>query len=220
MTYNKGKGRGYLWVVANVSYDGDDCLPFPYNRLEDGYGTFGHLGKMHRAHVMMCDLAHGPAPTDTHEAAHNCGNGHLGCCNPRHLEWKTRSANQADRYRGGQRICKLGKPRVKLTLEQVEEIRRLRGQETQQSLADRFGVSRPNIIAIQQGKSWDGKKRIIKVLTAEQVSEIRSSSEPLAVLADRFGKSKLTIKRVKEGTVYKYFPNPSSYSSTQQKDQP
>jgi hypothetical protein len=204
--YNKGKGKCAAWIISHVSYAGDDCLPYPFARIADGYGQLGYMGEMWRAHVLMCTLAHGPAPSPQHESAHNCLNGHDGCCNPRHLEWKTRVENQADRYKYGQRISKRNKPRVKLTLAQVEEIRRLQGQETQQSLADRFGCSRTNIIMVQKGETWSGKKRLPKILTREQVNYIRSSDAPLADLATKFGLADSSISRIRTGKTYAYIP--------------
>jgi len=151
--YNKGKGKCAAWIIAHVSYAGTDCLPYPFARVTDGYGQLGYMGKMWRAHVLMCTMAHGPAPSPDHEAAHSCGNGHLGCCNQTHLGWKTRSENQRDRYKK-ERLPRRGLPRYRLTADDVREIRRLRGIVTQQSLADRFGVSRPHIIMVQKGQTY------------------------------------------------------------------
>ncbi len=148
---NKGKGKGATWVFENVAHRGDDCLIYPYSKVVDGYGQFGFMGRMVRAHVFMCQLAHGLPPTLEHEVAHTCGNGHLGCCNPRHLEWKTRSENQRDRYKKERRPKRY---RFKLNADQVREIRRLKGTTTQQALADKFGVSRTNIIMIHSGQTW------------------------------------------------------------------
>ena len=200
---NKGKGKCAAWVRAHAGHTGSDCLIWPYARLIDGYGQFGHLGRMWRAHVMMCELAHGPSPGPGFEVAHNCLNGHGGCVNPRHLEWKTRVDNQNDRYRHGQRISKRGKPRVKLTLAQAQEIRRLKGQMTQQELADRFGVSRTNIIMIQNGQTWSDRP-VRRILTADQVRKIRASDIPAAELAAEFGMTAGSIYRIQKGDFYKY----------------
>jgi hypothetical protein len=146
----KGKGKCAQWVRAHVGYQGIGCLIWPYARVTDGYGQMGYMGKMKRAHVMMCELAHGPAP-EGHEAAHNCGNGHLGCVHPKHLEWKTRNDNQRDRAKHNRRPLN-GKPRLRP--DQIRMIRQLKGQMTQQAIADRFGTSRTNVILIHSGQSW------------------------------------------------------------------
>src|SRR5437879_1542174 len=96
----KGNGAAMAWIVAHVNYQGDDCLPWPFSRL-NGYGRGGHNGTPFYANRMMCEKAHGPPPTPEHEAAHSCGNGPQGCTNPRHLSWKTPSANQLDRAEHG-----------------------------------------------------------------------------------------------------------------------
>lgn len=202
MTYNKGKGKCASWIFDNVGYTGDDCLIFPYARLVDGYGQFGYMGEMKRAHVFMCELAHGPSP-EGYEAAHNCLKGHTGCCNPRHLEWKTRSANQRDRY-VNERKSRKGTPHARLTPEQVEEIRRLRGIETQQSLADRFGVSRTNIIMVQKGETWNEKSR--PFLSTDDVRQIRfaKGSKPVRKIAEEYGVSETRVWRILRGISYKH----------------
>lgn len=201
--YNKGKGKCAAWVMANVHHAGDECLIWPYARLVDGYGQFGYLGKMVRAHVMMCELASGPCPGDGYEVAHTCLNGHGGCVNPRHLEWKTRSENQRDRY-VNERKSRKGTPHQRLRPEQVEEIRRLRGVETQQSLADKFGVSRTNIIMIQKGQTWNDKSR--PFLSVDDVRAIRAAqgTKPARRIAEEYGVSETRIWRIIHGKSYKH----------------
>jgi len=86
------------WVMAILPYDGDDCLAWPYATDQDGYGLGEIDGKVRRAHRYICALAHGEPPTPKHEAAHSCGNGHLGCVNPGHLRWATCLENQRERW--------------------------------------------------------------------------------------------------------------------------
>ena len=147
---NKGKGKGIAWIMANKDHAGDECLIWPFS-LTNGYGTFGYLGELHYAHRYMCEVVNGPAPSDNHEAAHSCGNGHLGCAHPRHVSWKTKSENQADRALHGRKATG-GKG--KLTPEQASEIRALKGRVKQRELALIYGVSRANISLIHAGKAW------------------------------------------------------------------
>lgn len=66
------------------------------------------------------------------------------------LQWGTRSKNQQDKVRHGSR----GGP-AKLTLEHVTQIRERRAcGETQQTIADDFGVSRSLISMIESGAVW------------------------------------------------------------------
>lgn len=144
MTYNKGKGKCYRWVVEHVGHQGDDCLIWPFSRTTHGYGQFGYLGESHLAHRMMCELAHGPAPADKPQAAHSCGNGHNGCCNPKHLSWKSNSENQRDRRAHGTQKGASG-TRTRLTPQQIEEIRKAKGKIPQFTLARLLGVKRGTI---------------------------------------------------------------------------
>lgn len=139
-----------------LTYQGDDCLPWPFACSKDGYGTIGRAGKNIRVHRYICTLAHGEPPTPQHEAAHSCGLGHEGCVNQGHLSWKTRTSNQADK-----RIHGTGKNghRWKLTHEQVTEIRAAKPTEVSRVTAKRFGVNESTIRQIQTGKIWRTGKR-------------------------------------------------------------
>lgn len=152
----KGEGRGVKWLRAHVEYSGDDCLKWPFCLL-DGYGRLGHLGKVTYAHRVMCELAHGPAPSEEHLACHSCGNGGLGCVNPLHLSWKTKTENQLDRVVHGTH----GGPgmRTKLTEDLAAEIRALKGKMPQREIAQRYGITRPNVSLILTGNSW-GEGRV------------------------------------------------------------
>lgn len=143
---NRGNGKGIAFLRANVGYQGDECLIWPLS-TPNGYGALGYLGKQLYAHRFMCELAHGPAPEGKIEAAHTCGNGK--CVNPRHLEWKTPSDNQADRAAHG---TKSTGSHGKLTQAQVDQIKALRGKKPQREIAAMFGITRSNVSHIQTGK--------------------------------------------------------------------
>jgi DNA-binding transcriptional regulator YiaG len=143
--YHKGKGKGVTWIRKHIGYCSDDCLPWPFAKDPHyGRGIFGLNGKVLWAHRYMCELVHGPAPDDRPQAAHSCGNGHLGCCNPRHLSWKTNSENQLDRVSHGRHEGGKG-ARTYLTPAQISEIRASKGVVTQLKLANKFGVKRGTI---------------------------------------------------------------------------
>lgn len=142
---NKGKGRGFQWLNAHKDYAGDDCLQWPFSTC-NGYGTFGHLNKLLYAHRMMCEMVHGPSPGVGYHAAHSCGRGDKGCVNPRHIQWKTVSANQIDRTRHGTRNTG---PRGKISREQRREIVSLRGKLKQREIAEIYGITRSRVGIIQ-----------------------------------------------------------------------
>ena len=144
--------RFYREVI--IQHEDDDCLTWPFSRNRSGYAKMWRDGKMELVHRFLCAEINGLPPTPKHEAAHSCGNGHLGCVTKRHLSWKTRKENQADRlahgtHSRGERSC-----RAKLTDEQAREILSLKGRVSSQELSRRFGVKSNTISQIHTGKTW------------------------------------------------------------------
>jgi DNA-binding XRE family transcriptional regulator len=89
----------------------------------------------------------GPKKNKDDVARHKCDNGTapIGCCNPHHLEWGTKQDNSNDMVERERH----GLPKIV-----VRAIRKLLSTgETQQSIADLYGVSREAISAISTGRS-------------------------------------------------------------------
>ena len=149
----RGKGAAWVWLSSHINHDGDECLIWPFHRKEDGYGILGYNGGVYRAHRLMCRLVNGHPPSRQHEAAHECGNGHLGCVNPKHIKWKTSSQNQLDRRRHGT-ASRSWSGRRKLTAEQAAEIKASLGKITDAKIAERFGITRGYIYQIRSGLVW------------------------------------------------------------------
>ena len=146
----RGAARDFVDYAA--SFDGDECLFWPFSAV-DGYGVLRWGGATQRVNRVICSILYGdPQPRD--EAAHSCGNGHLGCCNGRHLRWASPSANAADKFLHGTQPCGAQLPMAKLGADAVREIRSLRGLESKSSLAARFGVTRSAIGHIQARRTW------------------------------------------------------------------
>jgi hypothetical protein len=138
----KGKGKTANWLRDHLDYPHDYCLIWPFSKdSRVGRGMMAINGQHGWAHRFMCELAHGPAPEGKPQAAHNCGNGHKGCVNPRHLSWKSNSENQIDRVRHDR--VKRYEKRIGFTPYQINEIRAqyASGNFTQMQLAERFGCS-------------------------------------------------------------------------------
>lgn len=180
----KGRGAAIFWLRANAGHQGDECLTWPFGGC-NGYGNLSVNGQYHYAHRLMCELAHGPAPSPDHEAAHSCGRGHQKCVNPNHLSWKTRSENQLDRTAQGTRNT--WSWRGKLTQEQANQILALKGKKTQAELAKMFGVSRSNISFIHCGKAWTRGRPLWDKTTAHTehqrrvVDALKAAGRPLRI---------------------------------------
>ena len=172
----RGQGKGIAFLREHLTDADGDCLIWPWTRRPTGYGCMGFEGKTYYPHRFMCELVNGPAPSEKHEASHSCGRGHDGCVHPRHLSWKTRTENQADRWLHGTAGLGHG-PRYKLTAEDVAEIIRLKGKEKTVDIAKRFGVSRGSIRQIHLGQTWVNSSRP----RAKKLREIMSAMGAEAV---------------------------------------
>ena len=143
------------WIKTHKNYDGEDCLHWPFATAGRGYGVIMICRKSTYVHRIMCEHRHGPPPTKKHEAAHSCGNGHLACVNPKHLTWKTRTENMADKVAHGTHIFGRRCHNYKLTSGNVGEIRS--STLSHEELAREFGVSRWHIINIRNGLRRTGQ---------------------------------------------------------------
>ncbi|WP_367944889.1 helix-turn-helix domain-containing protein [Aquamicrobium sp.] len=90
-----GEAIAFLETLASGPHE-DQCIAWPYGRTPNGYGRVIVDGRKQVASRVVCELAHGRAPSPEYEAAHSCGKGHLGCVNPKHLRWATQEENRAD----------------------------------------------------------------------------------------------------------------------------
>lgn len=142
------------WIEAHVDYDGDDCLIWPFSVGDHGRGTAMVKGKLGSAPRLMCALAHGEPPTPQHQAAHSCGNGHLGCMHPKHLRWATPAENEADKRAHGTLRRGRAINTVKLTEDDVRAIRAAVGHRIGADLARKYGVSVSCISQIRTRQSW------------------------------------------------------------------
>lgn len=133
------------WLDEHAGWQGDECLPWPFAIGHMGRGVITMGGRKHNASRVMCILAHGEPPTPNHHAAHLCGNGHLACVNPRHLEWKTPAENAADRAEHGTLLVGERNHQAKLSDAEVRRIIEMGEHTTQTDLARQFGVSQAHI---------------------------------------------------------------------------
>ena len=129
----------------------DKCLIWPYAKAHGyGYASIGK-GKPELVHRKACKVIHGPAPKTAKLCLHSCGNGHLGCVNPKHLYWGANAENARDAMAHGS----INSP---LSEDQVREIRRLSQDKSINALADLFNVSPSVISKVIKRKSWSWVK--------------------------------------------------------------
>lgn len=179
------------FLDQHKGYTGDGCLIWPHRRNNFGYGEAYVDGKMRRAHRVMCELAHGAPPTPKHYAAHSCGNGHIGCVNPKHLSWKTPSENQRDTVRHG-RAKKPGTPRQTIPDDVVRQIREMRPGKTLAELSSLFGIKTETIRKIAKGEI---RSRPHRPSTVRYTGEERAR---LIARARRLRSSGTSIQRISE----------------------
>jgi hypothetical protein len=144
----------FIQKVAVPHKDKTACLIWTFTKTGDGYGRLGLNGERVAAHRFVCEAVNGKPPTPNHEAAHSCGNGHIGCVNPHHLSWKTRSENFADKllhdtHNRGER-----NGHASITEAQARKVLSLKGRASRVEISRITGVTPTNVTHIHKGNSW------------------------------------------------------------------
>ena len=155
-TDGHGTPRGAATRFFNevvLPYDGDECLIWPFANIK-GYAQLVVDGKTKLVTRLVCEERHGPPPSDNYDAAHSCGNGHLGCVTKRHLDWKTRAENMADTFIHGTHLRGERSSAAKITEAQAREIKSLKGKFTATAIAGQFGISLAQTCRILRGERW------------------------------------------------------------------
>lgn len=149
----KRSPRNYYEYVVK-KFDGDECLFWPYGRDAYGRAKISDFGQPSLVHRIVCEYVNGVPPSEGMHAAHNCGKGHLGCVNPKHVRWATPAENCADRKIHGTERFGEKNHNAKLTARDVVSMRSLVGKVTQRELARQFNVSQPTVNRIVSRKVW------------------------------------------------------------------
>ncbi len=144
------------FVKEAAASDTEECIIWPFaSKDRQGYGHLSIEGRLTGAHVAVCTIKHGSKPTPKHQAAHSCGNGHLGCINPNHLRWATARENLQDKILHGRLIRGTKVKSAKLSESQVLDIREaLSDGATKAGLARQYGVTFMTISAIGTRRHW------------------------------------------------------------------
>lgn len=138
------------FIKSILKTKSNKCITFPFPRDPNGYGTVMYKRKVYGAHRFVCLQVKGKPPTDQkYVAAHNCGNGHLGCVNPNHLDWKSYTGNCVDKIIHGT----YG---VTLTNVQIREIRQLLNLKfvKLKHIAYMYQCSISTVSDIKRNKAW------------------------------------------------------------------
>lgn len=142
------------FLRGTLSVNTKECIQWPFYRDKLGYGKITYKGRVRYASRLVCEMAHGEPPSSRHNAAHSCGNGHLGCVNPNHLRWATQLENGADMIKHG-RSPRGNHHQAKITVSDVRRIRSLYKKLPPKTLALEYGITRGSIYAIQHRHRWE-----------------------------------------------------------------
>lgn len=117
-----------------------DCVVFTGAKTKAGYGDvhkvrWGLEFKVSTAHRLAWTLAFGPIPKGM-LVCHKCDT--RSCINPKHLFLGTHQDNSSDMVSKGRSPTG---PLSKLTLDQQEEVKRLKGRVSYKEVAPRYGIS-------------------------------------------------------------------------------
>lgn len=118
-----------------------------------GYGMMRVGGKMTGAHRFSYELAYGEVPKEL-DVLHRCDN--PSCVNPNHLFLGTHRENMLDCVRKGRRPYHKGESHhnSKLTKTKVLKIRALASTIPFVAIANRFGISPPQVRNIVLRHQW------------------------------------------------------------------
>lgn len=189
------------WIKDHLDYPHKDyCLIWPFAGCNHGYPAFVREGKKHYVTRFICQQKNGPPPSPDHHAAHSCNRGHEGCVNHHHLSWKTRSENL---------LHSTAELKRRLRPEQVQEIRDLKGLESRQVTASRFGVRECTVKDIQAGRTWKVGAPGKYFFTEDQVRKIRSiqGTRTAIEVADEYKVSRHIIYKIWNRTAWEHVPD-------------
>lgn len=142
---------GINWLSSAVTSQTDDCILPPQSKQTRYFNTRVN-GRQISAHRVVCETVHGPAVAGQ-VARHSCDNGL--CVNPRHLSWGSQKENIQDSLERGRFALGERHGRSKLKTSDVFDVVAMRNSGMALSeIAAAFGVSRPSISNILNGKTW------------------------------------------------------------------
>ncbi len=139
-----------LWLAFALTYEGDECLLWPFRQTRTGYGEVVVDSVHWRVNRYIATKVYGAPPHGKNNAAHKCGQ--KLCGNKRHIRWASRVENEADkighsRTNRGERCGT-----AKLTALDVSSIRI--AHTPAKALADQYKVDVSHIHRIKKREVW------------------------------------------------------------------
>lgn len=130
----------------------NECWEWIGTKEKDGYGLFLINKKMKRAHRVSYELFKKPIEKGM-LILHSCNN--TSCVNPDHLREGTVQENSNDMISANRSLKGSKHHKAKLNEEDVKKIRELaRKGQSQQVIANIFGITQVNVSIILRGNSW------------------------------------------------------------------
>ena len=144
-----------FWGNVRIKKKSDACWRWKGQPNTNGYGKFSFRGNVYKAHRVAYFLANGRINDDM-LILHSCDV--RLCCNPKHLYQGDQKRNAADAVERGRNTRMYGEQngKAKLTKRQVRSIRKRyqKGEVTQKTLAQYYGVGETTIYYICTGERW------------------------------------------------------------------
>lgn len=173
----KPNGTHFRWIEENKNYDLDDCLIWPFSLQENGYGTASINSKNFMAHRYMCEVVNGK-PKKNQVARHSCGNGHMGCVNPKHLSWGSAGQNRLDQFIHQTSCNGEQHPNATLTDEKVLYIiEQIDSGRTQRDIAKEMNIDYKKVNSIHKGRSWSWLTKRERWKPYKAISEYRQKHD-------------------------------------------
>lgn len=152
-TRENGVAAKYFREVV-LTFDGDECLVWPFARCSGRYGFLWHADRNQYVHRLVCEEIHGPPPSPLHHAAHSCGRGEDGCVNPRHVSWKTPTENANDKRLHGTHVEGERHGKSKLNVVAVRAIRRDASAMPKTEIAAKYGIGPSQAARVIRKEQW------------------------------------------------------------------
>lgn len=199
-------------LLARVKVNANGCFEWQAARLACGYGRFyvREQKKEMQVHRVAYEAVRGPIP-EGKLVCHHCDN--RRCCNPAHLFLGTHKDNSRDCVSKNRHVHGSKAHNAKLTEADIVAIcERYNAGRNHYELADEFGVCRPVITEILQGKLWPHvprpqlnlrPKNTIQREDAEEIRRLCRAGVRQVDIAEMFGIKQVTVSAIKTGRLWR-----------------